>query len=110
MTTFDDREQSFERKFAHEEELRFKARVRRDKLMGLWAAAEMGLEGPAAETYAKEVVKADFEKVGDDDVIEKLRRDFASRGIEISEHRLRRQLGHFMDEAQAQIREGVGKD
>ncbi len=110
MTTFDDREQSFERKFAHDEELRFKATVRRDKLIGLWAAAEMGLEGPAAETYAKEVIKADFEKVGDDDVIEKLRRDLAARGIEISEHRLRRQLSHFMDEARAQIREEAGGD
>ncbi len=110
MTTFEDREQSFERKFAHDEELRFKAMVRRDKLIGLWAAAEMGLEGEAAEAYAKEVIAADFEKVGDDDVIEKLRRDFTARGIEMSEHRLRRQLSHFMDKARLQIREEISGD
>ncbi|RMD91068.1 MAG: DUF1476 domain-containing protein [Alphaproteobacteria bacterium] len=104
MTTFEEREQGFERKFAHDEELRFKAMVRRDKLIGLWAAGEMGIAGADAEAYAKEVIKADFEKVGDDDVVEKLRRDFAAKKIDMSEHRIRRQLAHFMDVAREQIR------
>src|SRR5262245_15096318 len=76
MTTFDKREEGFEKKFAMDEELRFKANARRNKLLGLWAAEKLGITGPAADAYSKEVVVADFEEAGDDDVFRKLRKDF----------------------------------
>src|SRR6516164_4407438 len=76
MTTFDKREEGFEKKFAHDEELRFKATARRNKLIGLWAAEKLGLTGADAENYAKSVVIADFEEQGDHDVVRKIRRDF----------------------------------
>lgn len=103
MTTFDEREQSFERKFAHDEEMRFKAAMRRNKLIGLWAAAEMGLSGEEAEQYAKDVVKADFEEVGPEDVIRKIADDFAARKIDISRHRIERKLQECLDEAHRQL-------
>lgn len=103
MTSFDDREKNFERKFAHDEELRFKATVRRNKLVGLWAAEKLGHADPQA--YAKEVVKADFEEAGDADVIRKLKRDFEAKGVEVSEHMIERQLSDSMDEARRQIME-----
>lgn len=103
MTTFDEREKSFERKFAHDEELRFRATARRNKIIGLWAAGEMGIEGDAAQAYAKEVIAADFEEVGDDDVIRKLHADFAAKGIEMSKHRIVRHLAECMSEARQQI-------
>ena len=74
MTTFDKREEGFEKKFAHDEELRFKANARRNKLLGLWAAEKLGLSGAEADAYAKEVVVADFEEAGDDDVFRKFAR------------------------------------
>ena len=73
MTTFDKREEGFEKKFAHDEELRFKATARRNKLLGLWAAEKLGKTGPDAEAYAREVVVADFQEAGDDDVLRKVR-------------------------------------
>ena len=72
-TTFDKREEGFEKKFAHDEELKFKAAARRNKLLGLWAAEKLGLTGAAVDAYAKEVVVADFEEAGDEDVFRKLR-------------------------------------
>ena len=81
MTTFDEREKAFERKFAHDEELRFKSTVRRNKLTGLWAAEKLGLSGEDAEAYAKSIVKADFQEAGDADVLRKLQADFAAKGI-----------------------------
>ena len=80
MTTFDDRKNAFERKFAHDEELRFKATARRNKLLGLWAAGELGKTGADADAYAKSVVMADFEEAGDDDVLRKVRTDFEAAG------------------------------
>jgi len=87
MTTFDKREDGFEKKFAHDEELRFKATARRNKLLGLWAASVLGKSGPEAEAYAKEVVMADFEEAGDNDVVRKLVKDLDGTGINEAEIR-----------------------
>src|SRR5215510_805602 len=86
MTTFDKREEGFEKQFAHDEELRFKANARRNKLLGLWAAGKLGMAGADAEAYAKEVVVADLEEAGDDDVFRKIRRDFDAKGVKDSDH------------------------
>src|ERR1700742_61749 len=88
-SSFEKREKGFEAKWAHDEELRFKVFARRNKLLGLWAAAEMGVTGHAAEGYAKDVIAADFEKPGDEDVFEKVRRDFDGKGVALSDHMLR---------------------
>jgi hypothetical protein len=104
MTTFDKREDGFEKKFAHDEELTFKATARRNKLLGLWAAEKLGLSGDAAATYAKEVVAADFEEAGDEDVMRKIMKDFADKKVEQSEHQVRRTLEDLMPEAIAQIK------
>src|SRR3954452_7013178 len=106
MTTFDKREEGFERKFAHDEELRFKANARRNKLLGLWAAAKMGVTGAAAEAYAKEVVVADFEEAGDDDVFRKLRKDFDAKAVAQSDHQIRRTMDELLAVAVAQIKAG----
>lgn len=82
MTTFDKRKEGFEKKFAHDEELKFKAHARRNKLLGLWAAEQLGKAGPDAEAYAKEVVMADFESAGDDDVLAKVAGDLAAKGVD----------------------------
>ena len=84
MTTFDKREEGFEKQFARDEALKFKASARRNKLLGLWAAEKLGLSGAQAEAYAKEVVMADFEEPGDNDVFRKIRRDFDAKGIELA--------------------------
>jgi hypothetical protein len=106
MATFDDREKAYENKFAHDQELAFKATVRRNKLLGLWAAGLMGLQGAAADAYAKEVVKAEFEEVGDEDVFRKLRRDFDAKGVQQSDHQIRRKMDELQAEARAQVAKG----
>ena len=106
MTTFDKREEGFEKKFAHDEELQFKAGARRNKLLGMWAAEKLGLSGPAAEAYAKEIVMADFEESGDEDVFRKVRKDFDAKGIEQSDHQIRRTMEELMEQAIAQIKAG----
>jgi hypothetical protein len=103
MTTFDEREKGFEQKYKHDQELQFKVNARRNKLLGLWAAERMGLAGPAAESYAKEVVQADFEKPGDADVIEKVVKDLTSKGVAITEHQLRKELERLLTIAKEQI-------
>ncbi len=103
MNTFDDRKKGFESKFAHDEELRFKATARRNKLLGLWAAEKLGHTGAAAEAYAKEVVAADFEEAGDDDVVRKVLADFASKNVGQSEHQVRRTMDELMAEAVEQV-------
>ncbi len=105
MTGFDDRERQFEEKFAHDEELRFKARARRAKLVGLWAAELMGLKGEAAEDYALSLVSEDLKEPGDQDIIEKLMADFRAHGVDIDVHRVERELAHRMEEARRQIME-----
>ena len=109
MTTFDEREKAYERKFAQDEELRFRATARRNKLFGLWAAEKLGLSGSEAEEYAKSVVKADFVKPGDDDVIGKVHADFEAKGVSQSAHQLERTLGEKMEEAVRQIEAERGK-
>jgi hypothetical protein len=104
MTTFDKREDSFERQFAHDEELRFRAEARRNKLLGLWAAEKLGKSGADAETYSREVIAADVEEQGEEDVYRKLRRDFDAAGLDVSEHRIRRAMSEFMGQAIAQIK------
>ena len=105
MTTFDKREEGFEKKFAHDEELRFKANARRNKLLGMWAAEKLGLAGPAAEAYAKEVVMADFEEAGDNDVFRKVRKDFDAKGVTQSDHQIRRTMDDLMHTAVEQIKD-----
>src|SRR4051794_15352600 len=107
MTTFDKREEGFEKKFALDEELRFKANARRNKLLGLWAAEKLGLSGPAADAYAKEVVVADFEEAGDDDVFRKLRKDFDAKGVSQSDQQIRAAMIELMGKAIEQIKTGT---
>ena len=107
MTTFDKREEGFEKKFAHDEELRFKANARRNKLLGLWAAEKLGLSGPDADAYAKEVVVADFEEAGDDDVFRKVRKDFDAKGVAQSDQQIRKTMIELMGQAIEQIKAGT---
>jgi len=104
MTTFDKREEGFEKKFAHDEELRFKANARRNKMLGLWAAEKLGLSGDAANAYAKEVVMSDFEEGGEHDVFKKVHKDLEAKGVTQSEQDLRRIMNDFMEQAIAQIK------
>lgn len=103
MTTFNDREKSFEKKFEKDQELQFKVNARRNKLLGLWAAGLMGKSGADAEAYAKEVVIADFEKPGDSDVVAKLVKDLAAAGKPTEEHTIRKQAERLMDDAKKQL-------
>ena len=104
MTTFDERELSFENKFKHDKELEFKAMNRRNKLLGLWAANLLGIHGTDAETYAKSVVMSDFNKPGDHEVLLKVLADFKEKGVDISEHRLRKHMDELMHAASEQVR------
>ncbi len=103
MATFDDREKAFEKKFEHDEQLRFRAEMRRDKLLGLWAAGLLGMAGADAEAYAGQVVQADLEEPGPEDVIRKVKADFEANGIEKSDRQIRRQLDECMAEAREQV-------
>jgi len=103
MTTFDNRDNAFESKFAHDEELRFKAIARRNKLLGLWAAEKLGLTGEKAEEYARTVVRADFEEAGEDDVFRRVRADFDAGSVAQSDHQIRRTMSELMATAVAQI-------
>ncbi len=105
MNSFDDRKDSFEKKFAHDEALQFKVAARRNKLLGLWAAELLGKEGDEAEAYAKTVVVADLEEAGDDDVFRKLRSDFDTAGVDQSDHQIRRHMEELMTEAIKQVQE-----
>src|SRR5438067_13079857 len=107
MTSFDKREEGFEQQFAHDEELKFKANARRNKLLGLWAADKLGRSGAAADAYAKEVVAADFEEAGDHDVFRKVRRDFDANGVAVSDHQIRRTMDELMARAVLEIKAGA---
>jgi hypothetical protein len=100
MTTFDDRESAFESKYAHDAEMQFKADARRNKLLGLWAAGLMGKEGADAEAYAREVVKADFEEAGHEDVYRKVAGDLGDKADEAT---IRAKMAEFLVEAKSQI-------
>jgi hypothetical protein len=104
MTTFDKREDGFEKKFAHDEELRFKASARRNKMLGLWAAEKMGISGDAANSYAKDVIMADFEEAGDNDVFKKVHKDLEAKGVAPSEQDIRRTMNDLMEKAIAEIK------
>ena len=106
MNSFDDRKDAFENKFAHDEELRFKASARRNKLVGMWAAEKLGLSGAAATQYAMDVVKADFEEAGDEDVFRKIRKDMDGAKVVISDHEIRRAMSEMMASAIQQIQGG----
>ena len=103
MTQFDDRERAFEAKFARDEEMLFRITARRNRLLGEWAARLMGLTEVEAESYAKDVIRADFEEAGDDDVVRKLLGDLIAAGVEIDEDRIREALGHKQVEARRQM-------
>lgn len=103
MSSFDKRKEGFERKFAHDEEMKFKAQARRNKLLGLWAAEHMGLTGDEAEAYAKTVIKADFSEPGDEDVFRKIRQDFDEKGVDQSDHQIRRTMDELMETAATQV-------
>ncbi|MDP3897083.1 MAG: DUF1476 domain-containing protein [Mesorhizobium sp.] len=106
MSSMKDRQDGFEKKFAHDEELKFKATARRNKLLGIWAAGKLGKAGPDADAYAKEVVISDFEEAGDDDVFRKIRGDFDAAGVKESDHQIRRTMDELMATAVDQITNG----
>jgi hypothetical protein len=106
MTTFDKREEGFEKKFAHDEELRFKATARRNKLLGLWIAQKLGMSGDDAAAYAKEVVQADFEEAGEDDVFRKVRKDLDAKSVSASDQEIKTQMIDLMAQAVQQIEAG----
>jgi hypothetical protein len=103
MTTFDEREKSYERQFQHDQELAFKAKARRNKLFGLWAAERLGLAGDASEAYARAIVAADFEKPGDADIIDKVIADFAKGGVKLDAARVRVELERCAADAKRQL-------
>ncbi len=105
MSGFKKRKQDAENRFKHDQELEFKANARRNKLLGQWAAEQMGISGSEAEDYAKEVVISDFDRPGDEDVLEKVLADFTAKGLDISPSRLRKEMDRLMDIARGQVRE-----
>jgi len=103
MTQFNDRERAFESKFAHDEEMKFRMIARRNRLLGEWAARKMGLSAEETVTYAKDVIRADFEEAGDEDVIRKVLGDLTAAGVDSDESRIRDALGHKLVEAKRQV-------
>jgi hypothetical protein len=106
MTQFNKREEAFEQQFAHDEELKFKATARRNKLLGLWAAEKLGLSGAEADSYALAVVMSDFEEPGGHDVARKIRKDFDAKGVDQSDHQIARHMNEFMAKAVTDIKAG----
>ena len=106
MTTFDKREEAFEKQFAHDEELKFKATARRNKMLGLWAAEKLGLTGPEADSYALSVVMTEFEHTGHRDVARKIREDFDAKGVAQSDHQIARTMTELMAKAVADVQAG----
>jgi hypothetical protein len=106
MTTFNDRERQEETRFKHEQELAFKARNRGNKMFGLWIAGQLGLSGEAADNYARDVVVADFDLPGDEDIFTKVRADLGAKSIQVSDHLLQKHLREFREVAAQQIKTG----
>jgi len=104
MTTFDKREEGFEKQFAHDEELRFKATARRNRMLGVWAAERLGLSGVQADAYAKEVIMAALDNAGEGGVFQKIRRDFDDKGVAQSDHQIRRTMDELMARAIAEVK------
>ncbi|CAN7346182.1 DUF1476 domain-containing protein [Bradyrhizobium sp. LjRoot220] len=107
MNTFDKREEGFEKKYALDEEQKFKAEARRNRLLGMWAAEKLGMTGDAATAYAKEVVASDFEEAGDSDVIRKVMGDLTAKGVALTEPQLRAKMDELMATAVAQVKAGT---
>jgi hypothetical protein len=107
MSTFDKREEGFEKKYALDEEQKFKAEARRNRLLGMWVAEKLGITGDAATAYAKEVVAADFEEAGDGDVVRKVIGDLTAKGVAITEPQLRVKMDELMATAVAQVKAGT---
>lgn len=103
MTTFDDREKAFEKKFAHDQDLKFKAEARRNKALAEWAGAKMGITGAALEDYIKAVRKADLAEKGDDDVFRKVQGDLKAKGVKVSDADIRKAMGEFLAKAVAEL-------
>jgi hypothetical protein len=106
MTTFDKREEAFEKMFVIDEELKFKAAARRNKQLGLWAAEKLGLAGAEADSYAKEIVAAEFDEGGDEAVVGKVIRDLAAKGVNLGEEEIRARMDELMAQAVAQVKAG----
>jgi hypothetical protein len=107
MTTFDKREEAFERKFVLDEELKFKAEARRNRLLGLWAADKLGISGAEADAYAREVVAAEFGDAGDDDVVAKVMGDLAAKDVNVTEQEIRARMDELMALAVTQVKAGT---
>ena len=107
MSEFNDRERAAEKKFEMDQELEFKILARRNKLLGLWAAEQLGLSGPDADVYARTVVAADVAEKGDDDVFRKVRGDLDAKGVAVSDHLIRAHMGEMLIKARTQIESGV---
>ncbi len=107
MSSFDKREEGFEKKYALDEEQKFKAEARRNKLLGLWAAEKLGMAGDAAAAYAKEVVASDFEESGDADVVRKVLGDLTAKGVAVTEPQLRVKMDELMATAVMQVKAGT---
>ena len=108
MTTFDDREKAFENQYARDQEMQFRIKARRNRLVGEWAARLMGLTEAEADAYAKEVIRSDFEEAGDEDVVRKVLGDLTSAGVDCDEARIREALEHKTVEARRQMIEARG--
>ncbi|MCC6920877.1 MAG: DUF1476 domain-containing protein [Alphaproteobacteria bacterium] len=107
MSGFDDLKKAQESKFAHDQDLRFKANARRNKLLGLWAAGKLGLSGEQADAYAKTVVMADLAEAGDEDVFRRVKADLEAKSVAVSDHQLRREMDELMRTAIDQIQAGT---
>ena len=100
---FKDREKGFESKYQHDQEMLFKITARRNKMLGLWAAEQLGLKGDAADSYAKEVVISDFDEPGDADVVRKVMGDLTGKGVDMTEHRLRKEMQRLGELAREEV-------
>src|SRR4051794_33289987 len=107
MTTFDKREEGFEKRFALDEEQKFKAESRRNKLLGLWAAEQLGMSGDAAAAYARDIVSADFEEAGHAAILRKIAADLAAKGVTVTEAQIRTKMDQLMAQAAAQVKAGT---
>lgn len=106
MTTFDEREQAFENKFKHDQELLFRIYARRAKLVGLWAAEHLGLSGDDAAAYAKQIVNVDFDEPGHRDILRRIKADLDARGLNFSEHKIEKEMEHQLEIAREQVMNG----
>jgi hypothetical protein len=106
MTTFDQREDSFEKRFVHEQEIQFRAEARRNKLLGLWAAEKLGKSGADAEAYADQLVAAEASRAAADAVLTRVKTDFEAAGVAQSEHQIRRTMDELLATATTQIKDG----